>query len=199
MKNQVLGIALICILLILGVYAFGPHTRFTAMNEVCVYYYGPGNSCEVEAKHCNPEGGDTYVLLSTDECILPEEAVQQETVAPLPTAAPKVEQPAIVETVSYLYIVIPLLVLFALLTILWMAYAHKYHAVRDALAACLFKKRTIAKDLRIEQSKRIRPKCPRDGAVMKISGQLKQGPKGGMRATYVCPKCGHRAMKTLHQ
>jgi hypothetical protein len=52
------------------------------------------------------------------------------------------------------------------------------------------------KVLKKEQHKKQRALCPRDGTPMKRTGKLKQGPKGGMRQTYVCPKCGHRTMKT---
>jgi hypothetical protein len=187
MKNKILGIVVISLLVVIGVYAFGPHTRFTHRNEQCMYYYGSG-SCEVQDWYCDPNGKNYHIILDRSECIGPEVNIGQPTPkqvqepeAPVPPA-PDVaaQQPIAFQTEavkSYLWMIVPLIVLLALLIVVWILY---YETKLKLLH---------------EEHKHDMTLCPRCSAPMKRTGKLKQGPKQGLRQTYVCSKCGHRTMR----
>jgi hypothetical protein len=95
---------------------------------------------------------------------------------------------------------IPLLFLFAVLVILLLLYLEtraNYYMERERLSTCVHGKKVCGVALYKEQHKKLRTLCPRDGSPMERTGQLRQGPKGGLRQTYVCPKCSHRTMRTI--
>jgi hypothetical protein len=187
MRNRILGIVVICFLLIAGVYAFGPHTRFTNLNEQCIYYHGPW-SCRVQNWYCTPDGKDYHIILDKSMCLdnyielgkpsavpLVEEPLAEEPQAE-PVAAEQ-QAPARISR-SYLGILIGSIVLFCILIIGWILFYETW------------------KKLRLAKGIRCVTVCPRCGTPMKTTGALKQGPRGGLRQTYVCPKCGHRTMTT---
>jgi hypothetical protein len=187
MKYRILGIVAICLLIIAGVMAFGPHTRFTNLNEQCIYYNGLW-SCRVPSVYCTPDGKDYHIILDKSMCLdnyieigppspaaLPAVVPAQEQQMPQPeTIAQQPEVPA----GSYLGFVIAIILLFAVMVIGWILYYE-----------------TKLK-LRLAEGIRCITVCPRCGVPMEVSGSLKQGPRGGQRLTYVCPKCGHRTMTT---
>lgn len=187
MSHKLIGILVICLLMVVGIYALGPHTKFTHMNQECIYYYGSGH-CPVKDWYCDSQGRNTYIILDRSECIGPEvnigaptepKAEEPAPVAvetPAPIAA-ETQQPVVAQ--SYLWLVIPMLVLFAGLVILWIMYYE------------------TKVELEHEKHKKVRTLCPRCEVPMRASGALKQGPRGGLRQTYVCPKCNHRTMRTM--
>ncbi|MBW2994820.1 hypothetical protein KY312_00560, partial [Candidatus Woesearchaeota archaeon] len=182
----ILGIFVISLLIVIGVYALGPHTRFTHLNEQCIYYYGSG-ACEVEKHYCDPSGANYHIMLDRSQCIGPEVNIGK----PVPKVPqPQVQQPVPVEPVvqqplppqvtvvkNYLWLIIPIVALFAALVAVWVLY---YETKLELVH---------------EQNKHDITLCPRCGATMKRTGQLKQGPRQGLRQTYVCSKCGHRTMR----
>ena len=227
MKTAIIGIAVICLVLIGGVYAFGPHTRYDRGPE-CIYYFGPGNSCLVDDMYCNADGTNNYVMLEDKACIsqktptiIPEEPITEEVPPPLPTQptqAVPAETTEPIEQKSYLWLLIPMLLIFAIaviLLLLWLDTRGKYFETKStltrtrrqktALGATLLKtkrksateKRKLSTALATQKRKKTRAYCPRDGAAMRKSGSIKQGPRGGQRQMYVCPECGHRTMKTV--
>ena len=211
MNTKIIGILVILLVLVFGVIAFGPHTRLDRSPAVCIYFYGPGSSCEVPLYHCNADGTNNYIILNEDSCLInqasaPAQAQPSQTAAcpscPACEACPQQAAPAATSVIynSYLWLLIPLLFLFAVLVILLLLYLEtraNYYMERERLSSCVHGKKVCGVALYKEQHKKIRTLCPRDGAPMERTGQLRQGPKGGLRQTYVCPKCSHRTMRTI--
>jgi len=215
MKYAILGVFAICLVLIAGVYALGPHTRMDSHTRLdrgpdCVYYFGPGNSCLVDASNCDTDGSNTYIMLDESSCIgeptkttiVAEPEPTTATPPPLPIqAAPAPTQTAEETTQkSYLGLLIPLLLLFAIaviLLLLWLDTRGKYTQTKSTLTKTRTAKTKAVAALAVEKRKKTRAYCPRDGTAMRKSGSIKQGPRGGQRQTYVCPKCSHRTMKTV--
>ena len=213
MNTKIIGILVIFLVLAFAVVAFGPHARLDRSPDVCIYYYGPGSSCEVAMYHCNVDGTNNYIILSQDACLAnqqtaaPAQLQPAQTAAACPTCAtcascPQTAAPAETEPAnkSYLWLLLPMLFLFAVLVIVLLLYiearAH-YFATKENLSTCQHGKKVCGVALYKSEHKKIRTLCPRDGTPMHISGSLKQGPQGGLRQTYVCPKCSHRTMRTI--
>ncbi|MFH2027845.1 MAG: hypothetical protein ABIJ08_01785 [Nanoarchaeota archaeon] len=170
MKTQIFGIVLICFLLIMGVYAFGPHTRFTHLNEKCIYYSAPTQSCQVSKIHCDPTGLDKYVILAKETCISPLEEAEpvvepapvqyvekiKEVPVPFPVpiepSAPEQMAPLQEPNMSYLLVLVPILLIFVILVTLWLIYLNKYHKVRDQLVALKKKDSAVRKELKVNKS-----------------------------------------------